>query len=174
MTEQWKDVEGYEGLYQVSNMGRVKSFHHDKVHGRILKPKEHRDGYLQVDLYRGGKRKTQKIHRLVAEAFLGSRPSPDHEVNHKNGNKLDNRIENLEWVTHSENTTHAFRVLGKQPPRVRGEVIGTSKLTEIQVQRIRELCKTGKHTQRELGKMFGVSQMQISRIFRRKQWQHVL
>ena len=141
------------------------------LHGRPLKPISHSGGYLVVGLWRDGKRKQKYVHRLVAIAFLGPPPSPKHEVNHKNGDKTDNRVENLEWATHSENGLHTHRVLGHEAPR--GEGVGTSKLTRRQVRQIRKLYATGKHTQRELGRMFGVTREEIWRIVHRVTWQHV-
>jgi len=168
--EVWKDVVGYEGMYQVSNMGRIKSFCRDK-NGRLLKPCLDKYGYLKVILSRDSKRKTVKVHRLVLETFIGDAPSPEHEGNHKNGNRADNRIENLEWTTPSENCKHAFRVLGRET--IRGEAHVNAVLMRQEVRRIRKLAAAGKHSQRELGKMFGVSQRTISYIVRRETWKHV-
>lgn len=108
--EVWKDIEGYEGRYQVSNMGRVKSltrkvWNYTKP-GRVLKPGAKRNGYLHVALSNGDKiEKHAHVHRLVAKAFI---PNPDNlpEVNHKNLNKSDNRVENLEWCTSRYNKAH--------------------------------------------------------------------
>ena len=104
--EIWKDVKDYEGLYQVSNMGRVKSLERMKWNGRgyqkipekILKASEYRGGYLQVNLSKDGKAKDCKIHRLVAQAFI-SNPQNLPEVNHKDENKKNNCVENLEWCS---------------------------------------------------------------------------
>lgn len=108
MEEIWKDIKGYEGLYQISNMGRVKSLPKKNVKRYqselILKLKNNK-GYLQVNLYNKRKMKAYQIHRLVAENFL---EKPKLEVNHKNGIKSDNSIENLEWVTPKENMQHAW------------------------------------------------------------------
>jgi hypothetical protein len=92
--EIFKDIEGYFGLYQVSNMGNVKSFHTGKE--KILKPKNDKDGYLFVVLSKQGKVKTCKIHRLVAQSFIEN-PQNLPQVNHKNEIKTDNRASNLEW-----------------------------------------------------------------------------
>ena len=95
MDEIWKDIKGFEGLYQVSNLGRVKSLRK----GIIMKPDKHRGGYLYYILRRT-ERKTFKAHRLVADAFVCR---PRLEVNHKDGDKKNNRADNLEMVTHKEN-----------------------------------------------------------------------
>lgn len=121
MSEIWKDIQGYEELYQVSNLGRVKSL--AKMAGRSPRKETTKHtfsdkvGYIKTNLYKMGKHKQVYIHRLVAEAFI---PNPENKpaVNHINGIKSDNRVCNLEWVTVSENTKHAFahnlRVLPKQ------------------------------------------------------------
>lgn len=111
MKELWKPIKGYEGLYEVSNQGRVKSlgrktkngFHH-RV--KILKFSIHTDDYLQVILYKNKKRKTYKVHRLVAENFIEN-PNEYKEVNHINGNKKNNTVNNLEWCTRKQNMIHA-------------------------------------------------------------------
>ena len=107
MREVWKSVKGYEGLYKVSNLGRVKSIPRPKTTGGILKPFK-RAKYLSVDLRKINKRKTFQVHRMVAEAFI---PNPNNleQVNHKDGNKLNNVVDNLEWCTCSENVKHAYK-----------------------------------------------------------------
>lgn len=100
--EIWKDIKDYEGLYQISNYGRVKSLSNSqKRKEKILKP-EIRTGYYSINLCKNGNQKNTRIHRLVAEAFI---PNPDNLlcVNHKDENKLNNKVENLEWCTHLYN-----------------------------------------------------------------------
>lgn len=117
MTEVWKDVLGYEGLYQISDRGRVKNARS----GRVLKPHLLVNGYIQTMLSRGGKRRQPLVHRLVAEAFLPTPAEEQNQINHKNGNKTDNRVENLEWCTAGENNRHRRHVLmldgGGRPKR---------------------------------------------------------
>ena len=109
--EEWRDVVGWEGLYQVSNLGRVKSSYKG---GRILKPLPVRSGYLRVALtFYDGSIHFITIHRLVLIAF--SQNMGNMQVNHINGIKTDNRLENLEWVTRSENMRHAYK-LGLEKP----------------------------------------------------------
>jgi hypothetical protein len=117
MEEIWKDVKGYESLYQVSNFGSVKSLDLIRVEwygtkkfykGKILKGVIQKSGYIAFDLYKHGKRKSIRCHVLVAKAFL---PNNDNDlvVNHKDGNKQNNKLENLEWITFKENVRHAFK-----------------------------------------------------------------
>ena len=116
--EEWRDIKGYEGIYQVSSLGRIKSLSREIKNGknttkkskeRILKPRcnTKRRGYYEIGLYKNNKEKRYKVHRLVAEAFMENNFNKS-EVNHKNGNKADNSVENLEWVTSEENKKHAW------------------------------------------------------------------
>ena len=111
--EEWKDIKGYEGIYQISNKGRVKSLNRIDSRGRkrnekILSPTPINGGYLHLNLYKNGKKKPYLIHRLVAEAFL---PNPDNlpVVNHKDENKLNNNVENLEWCSVEYNNKYGTR-----------------------------------------------------------------
>lgn len=114
--EQWRDVLGYEGLYKVSDLGRVmRSFHGRKLVNRVRRLATDKDGYLRVDLSRGGAKKLRGVHHLVAEAFLCARPD-GLEINHKDGDKTNNKVDNLEWVTSSANQLHRSRVLGRNNP----------------------------------------------------------
>lgn len=125
MKETWKDISGYEGLYQVSNFGRVKSL--SKYCGN--RPTEERlcsqhflRGYKRVTLCKNNILKHKQVHRLVAEAFI---PNTDNkpQVNHKNGIKDDNRMDNLEWVTVNENLNHALNILKKKDAKPARKVV---------------------------------------------------
>lgn len=127
--ENWRDIEGYEGLYQISNIGRVKSLERTvpnynqtgftnsfkRIKERIMKTKKDRKGYLYVELYNNGKSKVFKIHRLVAMMFL-SNVDNKPQVNHLDGNKENNCVDNLEWCTNIENQRHAWYT-GLQKPK---------------------------------------------------------
>lgn len=130
--EVWKDIEGYEGIYQVSNMGQVKSLERvvtckdgRKTYilpERILKPSRYKENYLQVVLSNVGKKKTFKIHQLVARTFI---PNPQNLpcVNHRNEIKTDNRVENLEWVTQKENLNYGT-IIERKSKSMKGKFKG--------------------------------------------------
>jgi hypothetical protein len=175
-TEQWKDVIGYEGLYQVSDLGRLKSLR-KKVRARtgsfsykrerILKQSFYK-GYLRTCLTYGCKKETSSIHRLVALAFI---PNPENKnsVNHKNTIKKDNFISNLEWNTQKENVNHAYD--NNLVPFMQGERHGASKLTEKDVLEIRSL--RGIISGVELSKRYNISTSVICAIFKKRIWKHI-
>lgn len=106
LVEEWRPVVGYEGLYEVSDWGNVRSLNYNKTNQvKLLKQVAAKDGYLVVCLHKNGKQKEGKIHRLVATAFI---PNQDDKptVDHINGNKTDNRVENLRWATQMENNNN--------------------------------------------------------------------
>ena len=174
--EIWKAIKGLEGSYEVSDLGNVRSL--DRVvyypsgdrmrKGKLLKPFTTKGGYLLLTLQKNKVVERCVIHRLVAKAFI---PNPDNlpQVNHKNGIKTDNRVENLEWVTASENRLHAFDT-GLQKP-VKGEGHGRSKLTEDQAYKIKFEHKG--LPQREVAKIYGTTQINVSRIRRGIIWSHI-
>ena len=109
MKEVWKDIEGFEGKYQVSNLGNVKSLNYrNQGYSQNLVPKKNNQGYLWVELRRNGESKCCLIHRLVADAFIGN---PDNYpiINHKDENPLNNTAYNLEWCTNSYNVLYSLR-----------------------------------------------------------------
>lgn len=119
--EIWKDIKGYEGYYQVSNLGRIKSLQRNGTikKDRILKPNNVK-GYLQITLQKNGIKAYKKIHRIVAENFI-TNINNKTEVNHIDGNKHNNCIENLEWVTKSENQKHAYKLGLNKSHGIKGE-----------------------------------------------------
>ena len=176
MDEIWKDIKGYEGLYMISNLGRIKSLSKQKrsktqtnyiTKEKILKP-QIGEYYLHVDLYKDKKDHTKTIHSLVAKAFI---PNPNNlpEVNHKDGIKYNNNVTNLEWSTFSDNTKHAYKT--GLLVAAKGENHGMSKLTEIQVKEIREL--KGKLRQREIADKYNVCRQLISCIHLNKNWKNI-
>ena len=109
MIEVWKDIKNYEGLFQVSNFGQILSLNYHRTgKPKLLKPVKHPQGYLLVHLSKNGKSKMFKIHRLVAQTFL---PNPDNlpQVNHKDENKANNRVDNLEWCDGKYNHNYGTR-----------------------------------------------------------------
>ncbi len=113
--EKWKDIRGYEGLYKISNLGRVKSLWPCRRGSkpRILKNLKQKVGYSGIELCKNKKHTRFNIHRLVGIAFIKN-PLNKPQVNHINGVKTDNRVENLDWCTRSENEYHSYRALGKK------------------------------------------------------------
>lgn len=162
--EIWKDIPNYEGIYQASNIGRIKSLKFGKE--RILKPRLNRRGYYHINLCKGGKAITNTIHRLVMLAFVGE---SDLEVNHKNGVKTDNRLENLEYCTGSENMLHCFRT-GLQKPLL-GEKHGSSKLTRACAERIK--YEHQEMMQKDIAKIYGINRTLVSLIRSGRRWKHI-
>lgn len=167
--EVWKPIVGYEGLYDVSNYGNVRSYQNYgfelKNEPKTLRQVLNRYGYPTVTLCKDTVHKQKTVHRLVAETFIQT-DNYKLQIDHINGIKTDNRASNLEWVTAKENTLRSVR-LGLKP---RGERHGNSKLKQKEVEMIRELYKTGKHSQRKLGAFFGVSHWTIGQIVNNKMW----
>ena len=174
--EIWIPVIGYEGLYEVSNEGKVKSLKRfnpkSGKHGmwykeRILKTREDKDGYLVTHLTKEGKAKLLKIHRLVLSSFYGE--VKDLQVNHIDGNKQNNHLDNLEWSTCSDNQIHAHKIGLKNQ---KGSKNNASKLTEYKVLEIVELLKQ-KMPMAHIAKMYSVDDETIRHIKIRKTWNHV-
>lgn len=183
--EIWLPLVGAEGYYEVSNMGRVKRVraHHGMYAGAIIKPGPTLKGYLQVGLSVANKHHTVKLHSVVACAFLGPRPD-GLVVNHKDGDKNNNSVGNLEYVTHQDNIKHAVsmgltcsgdrhRSRTKPETVLRGVQLKQAKLTEQEVVAMRKRHESGDVSFTALGKEFGVTRKAASAIIYRKCWKHI-
>lgn len=161
----WKPIKNYEGLYEVSNLGGVRSI----KTGKVLRPRIIRGDYLQVVLYRDKRPKPFLVHRLVAAEFNENEFSKP-EVNHIDGNKNNNRTDNLEWVTRCENQQHAFKT-GLNNVGY-GESSRHHKLTEAEVTEIRKsyIPYDKVYGASALAKIYKVSHQQISDIANNKKW----
>ena len=175
MDEIWKKIPGFS-MYEASNTGKLRSTNYKRTGKAMeLKPSVSTDGYVKTMLMRDdGIYKSKAVHYFVTLAFFGFR-SGNQSVNHKDGNKTNNSIENLEYCSVSENITHAFRH-GLMRPKI-GSLNGMSKLTESDVAEIRSIAATrGRYYGRtEMAERFGVSPGHIKDIVtkRRKSWPHV-
>lgn len=172
----WKKIPKYS-LYEASTDGHIKTFNwKNKGIEAIMKPAKDNNGYLRTMLKNEeGKFCTIKVHRIIAQTFLEN-PLNKATVNHKNGIKNDNRVCNLEWMTQKENTKHANEFLPKNINK--GEKVGTSILTEVQVQEILDNYEFGKKkrkkvSRKELALKYSVSEITIKSIVMRISWLHL-
>ena len=170
--EIWKPVKEYEDFYEISNHGRLKRLARTWNSGIYGNAKISRketitlgsltsEGYYVFDLCKNGKSKKTKIHRIVAQHFL---PNPDNHnvVNHKDGNKSNNHISNLEWCSQKFNNEHAYITKLRKP-----------KLTNEEVLNIRSLYETGNYAMKRLAEMHGVKYRTVWCIIHRKTWKHI-
>lgn len=175
-TEVWKDIIGWEGSYQVSDIGNVRSL--DRViengrckpytiRGTVLKQKMSRCGYKSVTLQNAGTRVYPSVHRLVAKAFIPNQKDLP-QVNHIDGNKENNTVSNLEWVTASENINHAFSI-GLKP---RGEGSPLTDLDEKVIHKVCEMLSEG-YLNTEVVKTLGVTRDVVSKIKTGQSWKHI-
>lgn len=168
----WRDIPGFEGKYQVSVDGQVRSITKGK-NGRkpgLIFGKVSTKGYHSVSLRHNDQATHHSVHRLVMLAFVGLCP-PGMQVNHIDGNKLNNNLSNLEYVTPGQNIQHAFDTHLREGKR--GETHWKAKLTAETVIEMRRLYAAGGILQREIGIMFGVSNKAVSEVITRKNWKHV-
>ena len=181
--EMFVDIRGYEGYYQVSNYGKVRSL--DRVikektgktqtlKGRVLKLRINPGGYYYVGLGKNGTKATFAIHQLVAQAFI---PNPYNKktVNHLDGNKLNNSVANLEWSTYSENLEHAYKI-GLRRAVKSSEVASKNykrKLTEQQVKEIKLLIAAKSLTLKQIANQYNVGRSTIASIKSGRSWSYV-
>ena len=152
------DIKGYENKYSISDDGEVWSYYKQEY----MKPNLGGYGYKQIQLAKNGKRKTYQIHKLVLEHFT-EKVSGKEFCNHKNGDKHDNRIENLEWCTISENNKHAYRT------GLKGKSVGNPKYLIEQIKAAKYLLHTSM-TGKEIAKATGMSESCVSLIKRNERW----
>jgi hypothetical protein len=165
-----KDIPEHEGRYKATSDGRIYSCLTSKFMSIYVNKS---NGYCYVNLtLKSGKQKNCIVHRLIASAFFGE-CSDGYQVNHKNGIRDDNRIDNLEYLTKIENERHSWRFLNRKPSINRGEEAGSAKLTEKKVLQMRHLHATGKYTYKELGKRFGISGGHTSKVINGDAWSHI-
>jgi len=172
--EAWKPVPGYEGSYEVSNLGRIKSLSRLVPQGKQLRQtkecilvQDTSFGYKRINLSVRGKSRKVMVHVIVLHAFTGSRPH-GYTVNHIDGNKSNNVLSNLEWLTLSENHSHACAI----GVRRAGERHPLAKLTTHRVHQIRAMFANGA-TITALALSFGVSRRGIGRVVKHQSWRHI-
>lgn len=178
MSIKWKDIPGYEGMYRVSNDGQVKSLSRKEKSkanstrirkGQFMKPKLTHDGYHEHTLSKACKREYIRTHRIVMMAFSPIDEYMDMEVNHINGIKLDNRLENLEWVTTKANIQHSIEI-GLQNPV--GSSNANAKTTEEQVISARRLKSAGLKNI-EISNELGIPASRVKQIVNNVTWKHL-
>lgn len=178
--EIWKDISGFEGKYQISNFGRIKSLSREirNKFSYYIKPEKifnkylNGEGYQIVKLYKGNKNFDNfHLHRLVASAFI---PNPNNylQVNHIDGHPSNNHVNNLEWCTNSQNTKHAYSIGLKDPKNYRGSANSSAKITEDVVLNIRK-DKSNGLSYDELFQKYNLRKNHISLIINRRIWKHI-
>lgn len=178
MQEIWKPIPGYEGLYDVSNTGKVRSLDRivrsrwgtDKpIKGGLKAFTQNSQGYKSIHLYKSGKMGRAYVHRLVASVF---HPNPNDlpQVNHLDGDKANNAAMNLEWCTATSNCVHAVRE--QLYENAKGEQSGNAKLTESDVREVRQLAARGE-MHKDIAAIFGIGRKAITKIVNHQRWKHV-
>lgn len=162
----WKDIKGFKNLYKISNTGLIKSYKRSGSKGKILKPGNRR-GYESVTLCKENIRKPCSVHRLVALNFIKKVKGKNY-VNHKDGNKLNNKVSNLEWVTNKQNIEHSINKIGNTSI---GEKNHNSKLKKREVNFIRYIKnKFPKIKSKDISNFYNVTTTCINELLRNKTW----
>lgn len=178
MSDIWRDIPGFEGCYQASDAGMVRSLGRTvtykdgriaRVPGKVLTPAVDGRGYLVVNLSKDGRPRTFAVHVVIAVTFIGPRPIGDIHVRHLDGDSQNNVLKNLKYGTRAENERD--KILHGRTNR--GARCGAAKLTEAQVRAIRTLLTDTDLPQREIAALFGVSDVTISQIRHRQRWVHL-
>jgi hypothetical protein len=180
MNKQWKEIKGNREIYEVSTSGDIRTKNRTgtrgkRVNGHALTQRDNSNGYLRCNMNIDGKPRSYLTHRLVAKSFI-SNPENKPYVNHIDGNKHNNKVDNLEWCTRSENEKHAWAIGLKKDVSTKGELHGMHKLKETDVRFIRDnhvrnggTIKTG-----ELAKMFSVNPQTVTDIVSNRIWKSIL
>lgn len=182
-SEEWRDVVGYEGLYSVSSIGRVRRDARYNGRGGLRKCDfNKRSGYWRIELSKDNRKRKYLIHQLVAASFIGPCP-PRMEVNHKDARKTNNRADNLEYVTRRENSEHAHKhglcAVGdrhwkrQHPDRTVGELNPACRLTSAIVADIKRQYRDGTLNQRQAARRYGVAPTTINAIVKGVNWSHI-
>ncbi len=172
MDERWCSIAGFEGLYEISDAGRVRSLvrRRGSWPGRVLKPQRHPRGYVCVTLYAHQSPAKKLIHRLVAAAFV-PRAEGCSAVNHLDGVKTNNTAANLEWVTEATNNLHAFRVLRRAPVVLRGDRAPGRKLSADDVREIR--ARAAHESRHSLATRYSIGLSALGSILRCESWAEI-
>lgn len=182
MKEEWKDIKGYEGLYQVSNLGRIYRLPYKIPTGKIkegyevnqrLRGKQNRL-YYSVKLRRNGAGVEYYVHRLVANEFVeNEKPDKFDQVHHINNDKLDNRAENLQWVNNQLNIQDSFKTTNRMENTPKGSKNRSAKLTEEDVKYVWKLISEGYSNNEIINKVKNLSKNSLSKIITGKNWKHI-
>jgi hypothetical protein len=179
LREEWNDIIGFDGFYQASNLGQIRSCNRTVTYvdgrkrfcgGQVLKPYLNPRGYLAVCLHKDQKNKVCTVHELVMLAFIGVRPKA-FDINHIDGVKTNNYLSNLEYCSKSDNVRHSFAMGLQVNPR--GEKHNRAKLSEYQILEIRRLYAAGEVNQVQIASIYDVTKNNINSIVNRKTWRHL-
>jgi len=179
--ENWIEIPDYMDYAEVSDQGRVRTLDRIVAHkrygtmmlkGKILHTSQNRKGYLRTNLNTNGKTESHLIHRLVARAFLPPQPTPEHQINHKDGDKTNNKPSNIEWVTAQGNSDHAWDIGLCKKETSQGINNGRARLSADQVLEIRDMHKNGLNGM-EISEKLSISNGTIYNIINKRTWKNL-